>query len=252
MKIGQLGQSEQVLALKKVQVGFILPFLNFKTMTKRLLSGAFLSLFIFLSASIEAQQTREGKKEDNRLKKELSEKATKTVRKEAKQLEKEGWDVLPGALPLEKQLERAYLKQLEEDENGYPRFIVASGMSVAETQIGAKIEAENFAKTSIAGQIETLVKSQVDQIVGNQQLTREEAVTVQQTISASKNAVANRLGRVIVLTELLRDTGKKAIEYQVRIAFNQEEALRIMKDTAKEELRLKAEDLSNKLGEFDW
>jgi len=50
----------------------------------------------------------------------------------------------------------------------------------------------------------------------------------------------------------LRDTGKKAIEYQVRIAFNQEEALRIMKDTAKEELRLKAEDLSNKLGEFDW
>jgi len=221
-------------------------------MTNRLLSALVLAAMLVLNTSVGAQQTREGRKEDNKLKKELSEKATKIVRKEAKQLEKDGWDVLPGALPLEKQLERAYLKQLEEDENGYPRFIVASGMSVSETQIGAKIEAENFAKTSIAGQIETLVKSQVDQIVGNQQLTREEAVTVQQTISASKNAVANRLGRVLVLTELLRDTGKDAVEYQVRIAFNQEEALRIMKDAAKEDLRLKAEDLSNKLGEFDW
>jgi len=212
----------------------------------------FLLAAMFTGFTAQGQQTREGRKEDNQLKKELNEKSLKMARKEAKQLAKEGWDVLPGALPLDKQLERAYMKQIEEDDNGYPRFIVSSGMSVAETQIGAKTEAENFAKVSIAGMIETLVKSEVDQQVANKQLSREEAVTVQKTVAASKAAVANRLGRVIVLTELIRDIGKDNVEYQVRVAFNQEEALRIMRDQVREDLSVEAEDLSKKLGDFDW
>lgn len=212
----------------------------------------FLLAAMFTGFTAQSQQTREGRKQDNQLKKELNEKSLKMARKEAKQLSKEGWDVLPGALPLDKQLERAYMKQIEEDDNGYPRFIVSSGMSVAETQIGAKTEAENFAKVSIAGMIETLVKSEVDQQVANKQLSREEAVTVQKTIAASKTAVANRLGRVIVLTELIRDIGKDNVEYQVRVAFNQEEALRIMRDQVREDLSVEAEDLSKKLGDFDW
>ena len=100
--------------------------------------------------------------------------------------------------------------------------------------------------------IETLGKSEVDQQVANKQLSREEAVTVQKTVAASKAAVANRLGRVIVLTELIRDIGKDNVEYQVRVAFNQEEALRIMRDQVREDLSVEAEDLSKKLGDFDW
>lgn len=212
----------------------------------------FLMAAMLTGFSAHGQQTREGRKQDNQLKKELNDKTLKMARKEAKQLSKEGWDVLPGALPLDKQLERAFMKQIEEDDNGYPRFIVSSGMSVSETQVGAKIEAENFAKVSIAGMIETRVMSEVDQEVANKQLSREEAATVQKTVAASKSAVANRLGRVIVLTELIRDVGKNNVEYQVRVAFNQEEAMRIMRDQVREDLSTEAEDLSKKLGDFDW
>ena len=42
-------------------------------------------------------------------KSELNEKASKSAKKEAKKLVKEGWLAAPGALPIEKQLDRSYM-----------------------------------------------------------------------------------------------------------------------------------------------
>ena len=69
----------------------------------------FMLVSLFSGFTAQGQQTREGRKEDNQLKKELNEKSLKMARKEAKQLAKEGWDVLPGALPLDKQIGRAHV-----------------------------------------------------------------------------------------------------------------------------------------------
>ncbi len=55
------------------------------------------------------------------------------ARKEAKKKTKEGYFVAPGALPMDKQLEKAFVKQNMEDDQGYPKYIVASGNSVAGT-----------------------------------------------------------------------------------------------------------------------
>jgi len=57
----------------------------------------------------------------------------------AKQAKKEGYYVAPGALPLGKQIEDSWLKQLEEDEHGYPKYFVATSNSVAESPTAAKI-----------------------------------------------------------------------------------------------------------------
>lgn len=86
-------------------------------------------------------------------KKELDSKSSKTARKEAKKLEKEGWKAAPGALPLEKQLDRSYLKQQEEDELGYPKFLMSEAMSIGENYDAAKAQAYELAKQNLAGQI---------------------------------------------------------------------------------------------------
>ena len=71
-----------------------------------------LSLLLISATGISyAQTTKEQRKERQELakasKKELNEKAGKAARKEAKRLSKEGWKTAPGALPLEKQLDKS-------------------------------------------------------------------------------------------------------------------------------------------------
>lgn len=54
-------------------------------------------------------------------KSELNDKASKAARKEAKKLKKEGWQTAPGALPLEKQLDKSYMMQYEYEEDAFPK-----------------------------------------------------------------------------------------------------------------------------------
>ena len=49
-------------------------------------------------------------------KKELETQVSKATKKEAKRLAKEGWVVSPGALPLEKQLQRSYEMEYQYDD----------------------------------------------------------------------------------------------------------------------------------------
>ena len=74
----------------------------------------------------QAQSTRDSAKERAELikssKKQLSQRASRAARKEAKRMKKEGWKTTPGALPLDKQLDKSYLMQYEYDENMFPKI----------------------------------------------------------------------------------------------------------------------------------
>ena len=79
-------------------------------------------------------------------KSELNEKASKSAKKEAKKLVKEGWLAAPGALPIEKQLDRSYMMQMEYDEDMFPKYIMGEAMSVSNNYDAAKIQATTLAK----------------------------------------------------------------------------------------------------------
>ena len=83
--------------------------------------------FTVASAQITKEQKKERLEIYKSSKSQLNEKATKAARKEAKQFRKEGWQTTPGALPLEKQLDRSYLMQMEFDENMYPKYLMGGG-----------------------------------------------------------------------------------------------------------------------------
>ena len=102
------------------------------------------SLTMFATSSF-AQLAKEQLKERKEIRKvseaSLNKKATKTARKEAKKLKREGWTNAPGALPLNKQLDKSYLMQMEYDEDMFPKYLMGEAMSIGENYDAAKMQA---------------------------------------------------------------------------------------------------------------
>jgi hypothetical protein len=180
-------------------------------------------------------------------KKNLKKKSMKMARKEAKIKIKEGYFVTPGALPMEKQLEKAFVKQNMEDDNGYPTYIVASGNSVAGSQTAAKIQAMETAKLTLAGTISTNVAALIENNIANMQLSREEASTVTKTIAASKNIIAQELGRVIPLSEMYKNVGDDNIQCDLQIAYDSKTAMDMAKNVIRKKLSEETDELQDKL-----
>ncbi len=204
-------------------------------------------LFITLIFAVSLTIPATAQKDSKHAKKDLEKKTMKIARKEAKKLKKKGYFVAPGALPLDKQLEKAYIKQNLEDEDGYPKYIVASGNGVAGTQTAARIQALETAKLELAGTISTNVAALVQADVANQQLTREEAATITKIVSASKNIIAQELGRVIPLTEIYKNVGKENIQCDVQLAYDSKTANEVAKKVIREKLEEEGNELQNKL-----
>lgn len=214
-----------------------------------------LTLVLVMTFTVSfAQLTKEQIKERKEIKKaskaELGEKATKTARKAAKRLAKEGWTTTPGALPLEKQLDKSYLMQMEYDENMFPKYLMGEAMSIGENYDAARLQAMELAKQSLAGQIQTEVTALIENTVSNKQLAAEEAASVTQTISAAKNLISQSIGRVLTVVEMYRVLGNKNKEVSLRIAYNAEMAKQAAKKAVRQELEKKGDDLQKKLDEL--
>lgn len=177
---------------------------------------------------------------------ELNDRSSKAARTEAKKLTKQGWLTSPGALPVEKQLDRSYKMQYEYDDNQAPKYIMAEAMSIGENYDAAKMQALELAKQNLAGQVQTEMNALIENTVANQQMEAKKAASITQTISASKNSIIQSLGRVVPVTELYRDT-KKNKEVLVRISYNSDMAMNAAKKVIKEELEKKGEDLHEQL-----
>ena len=199
-----------------------------------------------VSVSQNAKDISKERKEIAKLSKsELNEKAGKAARKEAKKLKKEGWEVVPGALPLEKQLDKSYLMQYEYDESFYPKYIMGEAMSIGENYDAAKMQALELAKQNLAGQIQTEVTALIENTVANRQLEKEDAASITESVLASKNLISQSIGRVIPVVEVYRVKSNKNREVLVRIAYNSDMA----KEAAKQAIRKDLEEKGNKLHE---
>lgn len=212
-----------------------------------------MALIVACSASFaetsDAKQIYKERKELRKLdKKQLNEKSTKAAKKEAKRLKKEGWVVSPGTLPLEKQLDRSYLMEMEYDENLYPKYIMANAQSIGENYDAAKTSALSLAITNLAGQIQTEVTALIENTVANKQLQANEAASIVETIMSSKNLISQSIGRTITVVECYREVKKSGNkEVLVRIAYNGDMAKDAVKKAVRDELEKKGENLHDQL-----
>ena len=201
-------------------------------------------------AQTNASEIRQERNKINKLaKKELSARVDKTTRKEAKRLAKEGWVVAPGALPLEKQLERSYLMEYEYNANLYPKYIMANAQSIAENYDAAKVSALSLAITNLAGQIQTEVTALIENTVANKQLSAEDAASISETVMSSKNLISQSIGRTITVVECYRILNNKNREVMVRLAYDGAAALEVTKRVVRAELEEKGLQLHNQLAQ---
>lgn len=182
-------------------------------------------------------------------KSELNAKASKTARRQAKQYVKDGWEVAPGHLPLERQLDRAYQMQYEFDEQGYPKYIMSEAMSIGQNYDAAKMQALELAKLNLAGQIQSEIIGLVDNTLSNEQLSNDEAASITETVMGAKNLISAKIGRVITVVECYRDV-KRNKEVRLQIAYNAEMAMEAAKTAVRQELEEKGNELHEKLDEL--
>jgi hypothetical protein len=231
-------------------VGLWLKFLVMEKITIAVVALLMLTSTSSANAQISKEQIKERKELAKASKSELNSKATKAARKEAKKLTKNGWDVTPGALPLEKQLDKSYLMQYEYDSDGFPKFIMAEAMSVGGNYDAAKMQALELAKQNLAGQIQTEVTALIENTVANEQLDQGDAASITRSVMASKNLISQSIGRVVPVVETYRSSNGNNKEVLVRIAYSMDMAKAAAKKAVKQQLEERGDSLHNKLDEL--
>lgn len=221
---------------------------------KRISIIVVVALTLMISGVTVAQSDKDQLKERQEFteasKKELNEKASKAAVKESKKLTKEGWKTAPGALPLDKQLDRSYTMQYQYDTDGFPLYIMAEAMSIGGNYDAAKMQALELAKQNLAGQIQTEVTALVENTVANEQMDQGDAASITRSVMASKNLISQSIGRVVPVVETYQVVNGNNRQVLVRIAYSMNMAKSVAKKAIKEDLEKRGEELHGKLDEL--
>ena len=173
--------------------------------------------------------------------------AQKSIKKEVRQLKRDGWKVAPGNIAMDLQLKEAYSKALEKDDKGYEKFVSGEAMTVGETYDAALFQATNLAKLDLAAKIETEITELIDTKLGNKQLSQKQAASLAESVAASKNLVSQKLGRVLIPVKMYRDLENGNVEVRTIVYYSHDMAMDVLKQTMREDLEKKADDLSKQL-----
>lgn len=196
-------------------------------------------------------QNSEGIKERKQLAresvKELNSRAVKLARKEAKALQKEGWTVSPGQLPIDKQLDKLYKLYYEYDADGMPSYIVGESRSTSNLYDAAKMQALNNAKVELAGMIETEVTALTESTVSNNMLSREDATFINNAVRTSKTLIVQNLGRTLVVLDCQRPVGSNQTEVCVRVAYKVRSALQTAGEVIKAQLAASGHEMDSQV-----
>ena len=222
--------------MSKEQTKSLNIILERKTEMKKLSTILVLALSFFMMASCASQNLTKDQKI-----------AQKSIKKEVRQLKKDGWKVAPGNIAMDLQLSEAYSKALEKDEKGYEKFVSGEAMTVGETYDAALFQATNLAKLDLAAKIETEITELIDTKLGNKQLSQKQAASLAESVAASKNLVSQKLGRVIIPVKMYRDLANGNVEVRTIVYYSHDMAMDVLKQTMREDLEKKADDLSKQL-----
>ena len=148
----------------------------------------------------------------------------KEIKKEAKQMEKEGWKPLPLAKPIVEQLQQTASLRKERLSDHLPRYFIATGSAKAANLDIAKTLATERAKQELAAQMNVEVDALTDYYVNNAQ--GAEAATNASTTIETRVKTMQRVGRTTTVMEICRDAAGGNTEVKVSIALDKETILK--------------------------
>ena len=172
-------------------------------------------------------------------------KVSRDIKKEARKYEKQGYKTFPGGMPIAQQLNGSFSKQNEVDQDGYPRWIIASGSSVGETQAAAENAAVQIAIVNLAKLVESNIRSVIETDLANNQINSEEATSITKVVSVSVDKVAKKVGMVTPIFKVYRPIEKNT-EVQIMVGYNYELVKKQLMDEMRAELQQEAVDVREK------
>lgn len=205
-------------------------------------------LLMAMAVSMSAQSESVKQQKLRRTRAELKDEASRLAQKEAKRLIKEDWQVSPGALPLERQLDRSYMYQEDFDDEMNPRYFIGEGRSVAENFSAAHIQAQELARLDIAGKmIGSEATALVDNLVANKMLAADQAASVTTTMMENKTVYSQKLGRLQVVFEVNRTLKNNNKEVMVRLVTKADGIREMAKEAVRAELERQGVKMSEEL-----
>ncbi len=206
-------------------------------------SFLYFSLLVAFCLTIQyAQAQKEIRKRDL--------KSIKQANKEAKKREKEGWYTSVGSIPMAKVFEQAWAYELEQKEDGNPKYLMATGSSTSGTKAAADQAALTAARNELASTLSSKVSELIQTKRATDQIDQATANTLDKTVSNSKTLIQAELVGVKIAYKIYKDVEdlsgrRKNVMVETKIFYNQDEAMRVAQKVIRREL----EKESNELGE---
>ncbi len=172
--------------------------------------------------------------------------ATRTAKKEAKELTKAKWVVSPGQLPLEKQLDKLYRLYYEYGPDGLPSYLIGESRAVSNMYNAARMQALNNAAVDVAGKIESEITALAESTVSGNMLTAEEAVFINNALRSSRSLIVQSLARALVVLECHRSSGKNT-EVCLRVAYKTGNVYSTVGDIVKQQLAADGHEMNDKV-----
>lgn len=174
-------------------------------------------IFAFMLVAIIAMAPAMAQQSSKELKKELKSKANKTIRKEAKAYEKEGWRSVAGSLPLAKQFEQAQMATIEKDEDGLNRYYIGRGKGIGGNYRAAKAVAFNQAKVDLVAAVISDVKSsEVDELT-NEDLGEGDIISTEDLNINSEVVSSFPIKDIVTVVEIYRELSRGRYEVEITV-----------------------------------
>lgn len=193
--------------------------------------------------------TAEAQSSDKQLKKDLKSKVEKDCRKTAKKLEKEGWKVMPGKLPLERQIQDSRYAELDKDKDGEKLYLTGTHKSVGGNYSAAKKIADDRARMEVAENINTTLSELIKGKLSNTDYGEKDIEVIDEFVSANKNLVSVSLQGVFPVLEIYREKDG-TVEVQVMVKTNAKDAMKLAKKAYRDKLYQQSEQLAKELDEI--
>ena len=178
---------------------------------------------------------------------ELRTKALRTARKEANNYKKEGYRIFLGDMPMDKQIENAWMKAIDMSDRGYPEYIVGHAQVTAGNTTAAKSQALHASKVEIASLTSSMLATLIESSIGNNELTTAEAQTLNKHIQASKELITAEFGQVQKLLEIYRELPNKNVQVITRVAYSSSHALAVARRQLQKDMESETQELHQKL-----
>ncbi len=158
-------------------------------------------------------------------KKEIAAKIDKDSRKTAKDMEKDGWQTLPGRVSMEKQIEQSRIAELSVDADGDRIYITGSHQAVGGHYTAAKNAAMVRAKAELAGNLKNQIKQAISDKNRNTQIDPTMNDMLDETIVTTIATVDLDLLGVNNLLEIFRNTSNNQCEVMITLSVKSQSAV---------------------------